>query len=90
MYERDLGFDQYGWNEAMSRAVNVLALVRDGQRYVFLYDDNSVDTCLEKLAEFAADPELDFTWYDASVLSQRVLALQDEEAEETQDFTRLF
>ncbi len=74
----------------MSRAVNVLALVRDGQRYVFLYDDNSVDTCLEKLAEFAADPELDFTWYDASVLSQRVLQLQDEEAEETQDFTRLF
>ncbi len=75
----------------MSRAVNVLALVRDGQRYVFLYDDNSVETVLEKLADFAADPELDFTWYDASVLSQRVLDLQDQQqTEETEDSSRLF
>jgi hypothetical protein len=73
----------------MSRAVNVLALVRDGQRYIFLYDDNSMDTVLEKLADFAADPELDFTWHDASVLSERVLNLQDEESEESKGFTRL-
>ena len=40
----------------MSRAVNVLAMVRDGQRYVFLYDDVSVDTLREKqeLAKLAA------------------------------------
>ena len=72
----------------MSKAVNVLALVRDGQRYVFLYDDNSVETVLEKLAEFAADPELDFTWYDAANLSQRVRDLQEEVEEVgTEDFT---
>ena len=72
----------------MSKAVNVLALVRDGQRYVFLYDDNSVETVLEKLSEFAADPELDFTWYDAATLSQRVRELQEEVEEVgTEDFT---
>ncbi|MFO0978083.1 MAG: hypothetical protein U0996_16875 [Planctomycetaceae bacterium] len=75
----------------MSKAVNVLALVRDGQRYVFLYDDSSVETVLEKLAEFAADPELDFTWYDAATLSQRVRDLQEEVEEVgTEDFTSFF
>jgi hypothetical protein len=59
----------------MSRAVNVLAMVRDGQRYVFLYDDASVETLREKLAEFAEDPELDFTWHDAATLSRRVRQL---------------
>ena len=75
----------------MSRAVNVLALVRDGQRYVFMYDDNSVETVLSSLAAFASDPELDFTWYDAAMLSQRVRQLQaDEEEAQTEDFPSLF
>jgi len=77
--------------ELMSRAVNVLALVRDGQRYVFMYDDNSVETVLAQLAEFANDPELDFTWYDAAMLSQRVRHLQAEEEEaRTEDFPSFF
>lgn len=76
----------------MSRAVNVLALVRDGEKYVFLYDDNSVETLLEKLAEFAEDPELDFTWYDAAMLSKRVrnLDAELEEEEPTEDFSPFF
>jgi hypothetical protein len=59
----------------MSRAVNVLALVRDGQRYVFLYDDQSTEQVQAQMAAFAEDHELDFTWYDAAVLSQRVREL---------------
>ncbi len=59
----------------MSSAVNVLAMVRDGQRYVFLYDDASVDALRAKMAEFAEDPELDFTWHDAATLSRRVRQL---------------
>ena len=76
----------------MSRAVNVLALVRDGQRYVFLYDDNSIETVLAKIAEFAGDPELDFTWYDAAMMSQRVRQLQSDEREvaEAEDFPTFF
>ena len=75
----------------MSQAVNVLALVRNGQRYIFLYDDNSVRQVLSQLTEFAGDPELDFTWYDAATLSQRVRDLQSEEADmETEDFPTFF
>lgn len=75
----------------MSRAINVLALVRDGQRYVFLYDDASVEQVVAKMGEFAADHELDFTWYDAAMLSERVRHLQqNEHVATTEDFPTFF
>jgi hypothetical protein len=75
----------------MSRAVNVLALVRDGQKYVFLYDDHSIETVLAQLAAFAEDPELDFTWCDAAMLTERVRQLQaSEQTAESEDFSSFF
>lgn len=62
----------------MERGVNVLALVKDGERFVFLYDDESCPQLLQTLGKFAADPELNFTWYDAAVLSQKVRRLQQD------------
>jgi len=56
----------------MAQGVNVLALMKNGERYVFLYDDNSAETLLQTLGRYASDPELSFSWYDAAVLSQRV------------------
>ena len=56
----------------MSDSVNVIALVRDEHRFVFVYDDHSIDTLLVTLSEYAEDPELEFSWYDAAKLSQRV------------------
>lgn len=56
----------------MARGVNVLALMKNGERYVFLYDDQSLETLLQTLGKYASDPELSFSWYDAAVLSQRV------------------
>ncbi len=69
----------------MARSMNVLALIRDEHRYVFLYDDASLDEVLSRLSASAADPELEFTWYDAAVLSQRVrrMAQELEQAEQT-------
>jgi len=58
--------------------INVLALLKNGERHVFLYDDSSADQLLQTLAQYAADPELDFSWYDAAVLSQRVRKLREE------------
>jgi len=52
-------------------AVNVLALVKDAQRYVFLYDDESRPELLRTLGRFAADPELSFSREDAALLGQR-------------------
>ena len=60
----------------MQRQVNVLALLKDGERYVFLYDDQSLPQLLQTLGRYAADPELSFSWYDAAVLSQKVRRLQ--------------
>ena len=60
----------------MQRGMNVLALVKDSERYIFLYDDESPGALLQTLGRFAADPELSFTWYDAAILSQKVRRLR--------------
>jgi hypothetical protein len=57
---------------AVSRDINVLALVKGAERYVFLYDDVSRAETLRTLGRFASNPELSFTWYDAAVLSQKI------------------
>lgn len=56
----------------MQRSMNVLALVKDSERYVFLFDEDSSDSLLQTLGKYAADKELSFTWYDAALLSQKV------------------
>jgi len=62
----------------VQREMNVLALVKNSERYVFLYDDDSTESVLQKLGQYAADVELSFSWYDAAVLSQKVRRLQEE------------
>ena len=56
----------------MSGDINVLALVKGTERYVFLFDDASRAETLRVLGRYASNPELSFTWYDAAVLSQKV------------------
>ncbi len=63
----------------MSESVNLLAMVRDEHRFVFLYDDNSVDTLLATFSQYAEDPELEFTWYDAAKLAQRVRSMLEQQ-----------
>ncbi|MDB5390649.1 MAG: hypothetical protein JWM11_6295 [Planctomycetaceae bacterium] len=63
----------------MDRGVNVLALVKEGERYVFLYDDESAATLLQTFGRYAADNDLSFSWYDAAVLSQKVRRLQKDQ-----------
>jgi hypothetical protein len=56
----------------VSEDINVLALVKGEERYIFLYDDAHRSDCLRQLGRFASNPELSFTWFDAAVLSQKV------------------
>jgi hypothetical protein len=56
----------------VSQDINVLALVKGNERYIFLYDDASRAETLRTLGKYASNPELSFTWYDAAVLSQKV------------------
>ena len=55
-----------------ARDINVMALVKGGERYVFLYDDESRAEALRTLGRFASDPELSFSWHDAAVLGEKV------------------
>ena len=56
----------------MNQDINVLALVKGDERYVFLYDDANRAETLRTLGRYASNPELSFTWYDAAVLSQKI------------------
>jgi len=52
--------------------INVLALVKGRERYIFLYDDSQRAEALRMLGRYASQPDLSFTWYDAAVLSRKV------------------
>lgn len=56
------------------KEINVLAMVRDGHNHIFLYRDGQEADALRALGRAAADPETNFSWYDASVLGQKVRA----------------
>ena len=56
----------------MEKEVNVLALVKGDEKFIFLFDDENKDETLRQLARFASNPEIDFTWYDAAMLSNKI------------------
>lgn len=59
----------------MTRDINVLALVKGEERYIFLFDDQNRAEALRTLGRYASNPDLSFTWYDAAVLSQKIRKL---------------
>ncbi len=70
----------------MDKEINVLAMIKGEERYVFLFDDRNRVETLRTLGRYAADPQLSFTWYDAAVMSKKIRELAAElEAESSQD-----
>ena len=65
-----------------SADLNVIALVKKDERYMFFYDEGSADTLLQTLGQFAVDKDLSFTWYDAAVISQKVRRILEEAEKE--------
>ncbi len=55
----------------MRRELNVLALIKGQERYVFVYDDNARPDLIDVFRQFATDPELSFNWFDAAVLTEK-------------------
>jgi hypothetical protein len=62
----DNGFD------TVAKDIKVIALVKGGEQYVFLYSEDKRAETLRLLGRYASNPELSFTWYDAAVLSQKI------------------
>jgi hypothetical protein len=60
--------------------INVLAMIKGEEKYVFLYNEESRIEMLRTLGRYAADPELSFSWYDAAIMSKKIreLAYEDE------------
>jgi hypothetical protein len=54
--------------------VNVLALLKGGERYVYVYDDASRDVLLNAFRDHAAHPRLSLTWFDVVVLTEKAKA----------------
>ena len=50
----------------------VTALAKGPDRYVLLYTAATRAEALRTLGRWANNPDLDFTWYDAVTLSQRI------------------
>ena len=59
----------------MSKNINVLALVKGDEKYIFLFNEKNRKKTLRQLGRFASNPDLSFTWYDAAVMSQKVRKL---------------
>jgi hypothetical protein len=68
-----IGSRHGGW--WMNGEINVVALVRGEEQYIFMFDEANRTETLRMLGRYAADPELSFSWYDAAVLSQKVREL---------------
>lgn len=51
--------------------LNVLALIKGVERFVFVYDDDSRDEVVAAIRDAAADAGTAFNWFDAAVLIER-------------------
>lgn len=49
-----------------------LIFMKGGHRYVWQYTDFTKGYVYKSLCSMAENPELNLTWYDASVLAQKV------------------
>ena len=64
--------------EAVNQEVNVVALVKGTERYVFFYNESTRADLFRTIARYASNPELSFTWYDAAVISQKIRHEQED------------
>lgn len=66
----------------MNKEINVLALVKGEERYVFCMTTITVPKHWPMLGRFAADPQLSFSWYDAALLSKKIREMAAADAAE--------
>jgi len=55
--------------------INVLAMVKGKERFILLFDDANKGNAVRQVDIWAGDDEIDFTWYDAHKLTERILLI---------------
>ncbi len=66
----------------MTRELNVLALFKGEERYIFVYDEESCDALIDDIRHKAADPTIPINWFDAAVLTERIRNREENPQEE--------
>lgn len=61
---------------------HVLALVKGEHQFVYIFDEMGWEELVETLCQQAEDPSLEFSWFDAALISHRAKT-QIESANET-------
>ena len=51
------------------------ALVRDGEVWVVVWPPDRSDAALRVVGQWAANPDLRFTWYDAAAMCRQIRSL---------------
>lgn len=55
----------------VTQELNVLALFKGTERFIYVYDDDSRDALIDVIRNAAADPRIPISWFDAAVLTER-------------------
>jgi hypothetical protein len=66
----------------VTRELNVLALFKGEERFIFVYDEESSDTLIDEIRNKAADPTIPINWFDAAVLTERIRNREENPQEE--------
>jgi hypothetical protein len=72
----------------MRREMNILAMAKGPERYIFLYDDQSYDSLIATLARFADNPQLNFSSGDAVLLCRKARESRDRAARRNKEVGR--
>ena len=72
----------------MTKEINILALAKGEERYIFLFEDDNRTEILRQIGHYAANPDLSFTWYDAAVMSQKIRQTAPKQSHLTDAFQR--
>jgi hypothetical protein len=65
----------------LASELNILALVKGQERYIFIYDEESRAQLIDTIRNYAADSAVNLSWFDAMVLTNK--AREQEGAEAT-------
>ena len=65
----------------MSNELNVLALIKGPEHYIFVYDEASRPLVIDDFRTLAADPQVNLSWFDAMVLTTKAREQESAEAE---------
>jgi hypothetical protein len=64
----------------LTNELNVLALVKGAEHYIFVYDDNGRSDLIDNFRDLAADPSVNLSWFDAMVLTTKAREQESMEA----------